>query len=192
MEMLVLNSKVLWPKLSAHFPPIPQLCPLIKEGQVWEDCVCARHGFTVLQLSKRTLLFHPSFSSAIKPPCVSNQQPNKLPGSLLRVWVCVWQKKGHRETQENSNEREMCLQGFWHLTPNESHFCCFVQRCLRQACFGSSTGQHLCNDQIHWKAPMIVTRIFSKISTSCSLGIKIHYWNSQLLMLLLSSMALRS
>ncbi len=85
MEMLGLNSKVLWPKLSAYFPPIPQLCPLIKEGQVREDCVCARHGFTVLQLSKHTLLFHPSFSSAIKPPCVSNQQPNKLPGALLRV-----------------------------------------------------------------------------------------------------------
>ncbi len=44
MEMLGLNSKVLWPKLSAYFPPIPQLCPLIKEGRVREDCVCARHG----------------------------------------------------------------------------------------------------------------------------------------------------
>jgi len=50
--------------------------------------VCAAgRDFTVIQLSKHTLVFHLSFSSAIKPPCVSNQQPNKLPGSLLRVCV---------------------------------------------------------------------------------------------------------
>ncbi len=90
---------------------------------------------------------------------------------LAHYWECEC-VFGRGKGTERHNEREMCLQDFWYLTPNERRFCCFVQRCLWQACFGSSTGQHLCNDQIHCKAPMIVTSIFSEISPSCSLGIK--------------------
>lgn len=187
MEMLGLNSKVLWPKLSAHFPPFHS-CVLWLKKDKCEKTVCVLDASLLSSSSKNT---HSCFIRHSTLPCVSNHQPNKFPGALLRMWVCVWQKKGHRETQKTAM-RETCSQGFWHLAPNESHFCCFVQRCLRQAWLGSSTSQHLCNDQIHWKAPMIVTSIYSKISTSCSLGIKICYWNSQLLMQLLSSMALRS
>lgn len=116
------------------------------------------------------------------------------PTSFLALYwecECVFGRiKGTERHTENRNEREMCLLGFWHLMSNESRFCCFVQRCLRQACFGSSTGQHLFNDQIHCEVPMILTSTSSKTSASCSVGIKICYCNSKL-MQLLSSVALK-
>lgn len=113
-----------------------------KRTSLREWCVCACVCFTVLQLSEHTLLSHLSSNSAIKPPSVSNQQPNKIPASLLSVcvcacvYVCVLQCKGHadrgRDDRDKREKRVCRVSDILHLMSGV--FCCLYRDvCCRLA-----------------------------------------------------------
>lgn len=111
MEMFSLNSKV-----SAHSPTA---CVLwLKDKCKRTVCVLDTHTHSCFICHSALLLNLPVW--AINSPT----------SFLAHYWECecvFGRIKGTEIHAENRNEREMCLQGFWHLMSNERRFCCFVE-----------------------------------------------------------------